>query len=257
MKVTFLGTGTSTGVPELLCNCEVCRSRDPRDRRSRCSVWIEVGEKHLLIDCGPDFYYQALAHIHTLMDAVLITHEHYDHVGGLDDLRPFCFRKDLPIYAEANVCEAIRTRLPYVFREENRYPGVPNFYLVAIGEEPFRAAEIPVQPIRVMHGRLPILGYRIGDFAYITDMKSLPEPEYEKLQGLDVLVVNALRRDSRHPSHQGLDMALEEIERLRPRRAYLTHLSHRMGLHAEVEKLLPPHVHLAYDGLEITTDYKR
>lgn len=256
MKITFMGTGTSTGVPELLCNCEVCRSKDPRDRRSRCSVWLEIGDKHILIDCGPDFYYQALAHIHTLIDSILITHEHSDHVNGLDDLRPFCFRRDLPIFAEKNVCEAIRTRLPYVFAEVNRYPGAPNFHLVDIDEKPFDAAGIPIVPIRVMHGRLPILGFRIGDFAYITDMKTIPESEYGKLQGLDILVMNALRMDNRHPSHQGVDAALEHIARLQPRRAYLTHMCHRIGLHSEVEKLLPPNVHLAYDGLVLTTDYR-
>ena len=257
MKVLFLGTGTSTGNPEIGCQCEVCTSSDPRDWRLRASVLVETEGKRLLIDCGPDFYYQALAHIHSLMDAVLITHEHYDHVGGLDDLRPFCFRRDLPIYAEANVCEAIRTRMPYAFREENRYPGVPKLYLTEITTAPFEAAGIPIIPIRVMHGHLPILGFRIGDFAYITDMKTLPEEEYAKLQGLDILVVNALRMDNRHPSHQGVDAALEEIARLQPRRAFLTHASHRIGLHAEVEKQLPPHVHLAYDGLELITDYKK
>ena len=251
MKITFLGTGTSTGVPELLCECEVCRSKDPRDRRSRCSLWIEVEDKHILIDCGPDFYYQALAHIHSLMDAVLITHEHYDHVGGLDDLRPFCFRRDLPIYAEANVCEAIRTRMPYAFREENRYPGVPKLYLTEITTAPFEAAGIPIIPIRVMHGRLPILGYRIGErLGYVTDMLTMPDESYNALQGIDVLVINALRVDP-HPTHQSISEALEAARRIGARETYFTHLAHHAGLHAELCQKLPPHVHLAYDGLEL------
>lgn len=240
----------------MLCHCPVCSSPDPRDRRSRSSVLVEVEGRQILIDCGPDFYYQALAHIDKPVDAVLLSHEHYDHVGGLDDLRPFCREKDMPVFAEANVCEAIRCRLPYIFRE-NKYPGVPNLSLCEITDEAFRYEGIGILPIRVMHARLPILGFRIGSFAYITDMKTLPEASYEKLEGLDILVMNALRKDNRHLSHQGLDAALEHIARIRPKRAYLTHICHRMGLHREEEPLLPEGVYFAYDGLKLTTAYSR
>ena len=230
MKITFLGTGTSTGNPEIGCSCEVCTSRDPRDWRLRASVLVEVAGKRLLIDCGPDFRYQMLRERCIHLDAVLLTHEHYDHVGGLDDLRPFSREKDVAIYTEANVVEAIKTRMPYVFRA-HKYPGVPNLVLHTVGLAPFEAAGVPIQPIRVMHAKLPILGFRIGDFAYLTDLKYLPEEEFAKLEGLEVLVVDALRRGT-HLSHEGLEEALVLIARIRPKQAYLTHMSHRIGLHA-------------------------
>ena len=250
MKITFLGTGTSTGNPEIGCSCEVCTSRDPRDWRLRASVLVEVAGKRLLIDCGPDFRYQMLRAKRYYLDAVLLTHEHYDHVGGLDDLRPFSREKDVAIYTEANVVEAIKTRMPYVFRA-HKYPGVPNLVLHTVGLAPFEAAGITIQPIRVMHAKLPILGFRIGDFAYLTDLKYLPEEEFAKLAGLEVLVVDALRRGT-HLSHEGLEEALVLIARIRPKEAYLTHMSHRIGLHAQIDKQLPPHVHYAYDGLTLT-----
>ena len=250
MKITFLGTGTSTGNPEIGCSCEVCTSRDPRDWRLRASVLVEVAGKRLLIDCGPDFRYQMLRAKCVHLDAVLLTHEHYDQVGGLDDLRPFSREKDVAIYTEANVVEAIKTRMPYVFRA-HKYPGVPNLVLHTVGLAPFEAAGITIQPIRVMHAKLPILGFRIGDFAYLTDLKYLPEEEFAKLAGLEVLVVDALRRGT-HLSHEGLEEALVLIARIRPKEAYLTHMSHRIGLHAQIDKQLPPHVHYAYDGLTLT-----
>lgn len=249
MKITFLGTGTSTGVPEIGCQCEVCTSKDPRDWRLRTSVLVETEGKCILLDCGPDFRWQAITSRTYHLDAVLISHEHYDHVGGLDDLRPFTRYKSVDIFAEANVAEAIRTRIPYVFRE-NKYPGVPKLDLHEIGNSPFVAAGLSVVPVRVMHGRLPIMGYRIGNMAYLTDLKYLPEEEYVKLKGLDVLIITALKQGE-HPAHEGLEEALANIERIRPKEAYLIHMSHRIGLHAEVEKELPPHVHLAYDGLVI------
>lgn len=250
MKVTFLGTGTSTGVPEIGCHCPVCCSCDPRDRRLRTSVLVETGGKRILLDCGPDFRWQMLKHGIEHLDAVLLSHEHYDHVSGLDDLRPFVYRNELKIYAETNVVEAIHTRLPYAFRE-HPYPGVPQLDLQSIGLEAFEAAGIRVQPIRVMHGGLPILGFRIGKMAYLTDLKTLPESSYEHLSGLDLLILDALRPDSRHFSHEGVDEALRQVERIGPKSTYLIHMSHRIGLHRVTEETLPQGVFLAYDGLTV------
>ncbi len=252
MKLIFLGTGTSTGNPEIGCHCEVCTSQDPRDRRLRASVLVETKGKKILIDCGPDFRCQMLSNGIEHLDAVLLTHEHYDHVGGLDDLRPFGRGKSVDIYAEDYVAEAIRQRIPYVFRD-HKYPGVPNLELHPVPLHAFEAAGVRIIPIRVMHAKLPIYGYRIGNMAYLTDVKSIPEEEYAKLEGLDVLVLDALRYEP-HPSHESLGEALAQIERIRPRETYLIHMSHRIGLHARIEKELPPHVHYAYDGLAVTVD---
>lgn len=250
MKVLLLGTGTSTGVPEIGCHCEVCCSSDPRDRRLRTSVVVETEGKHILLDCGPDFRWQMLKHRIETLDAVLLSHEHYDHVSGLDDLRPYVFHQELPIYAEQNVIQAIQTRLPYAFRE-HKYPGVPRLNLLPVGLSPFLAAGIEVIPIRVMHGKLPILGFRIGNMAYLTDLKTLPEEEEAKLKGLDLLLIDALRIDSRHFSHAGVAENLPLISRLRPKESYFIHMSHRIGLHAAADIALPPHVHFGYDGLEV------
>lgn len=250
MKVTFLGTGTSTGVPEIGCSCEVCQSVDPRDRRLRTSVLVEIENKQILLDCGPDFREQMLTHGIKHLDAVLLSHEHYDHVGGLDDLRPFVHRNDLPIFAEQNVVDAIRTRLPYAFRK-HPYPGVPQFHLCPVDADSFMAAGIEIEPVRVMHGQLPIQGFRLGQLAYLTDMKTLPDYSYDRLKDLDILIINALRLDDKHFSHQGLMEALRQIERIQPRSAYLIHMSHRIGLHRQIEDQLPAHVHFAYDGLVV------
>jgi len=249
MRIRFLGTGTSTGVPEIGCRCKVCTSKDKRDKRLRSSILIKINNENLLIDCGPDFRQQMLGLPFEKLDAVLLTHEHYDHVGGLDDLRPFNKLGDIDIYAEKRVTDILLSRIPYCFAE-NKYPGTPNILLNEIENKPFYINDIEINPIRLMHYKLPIFGYRIGDFAYLTDLKTIPEEEYEKLKNLDVLVMNALRI-SEHISHQNLEQALENAARIGAKRTYFTHLSHQMGLHAEVQKMLPDGVFLSYDGLEV------
>ncbi|MDR0732995.1 MAG: MBL fold metallo-hydrolase [Dysgonamonadaceae bacterium] len=253
MKLRFLGTGTSTGNPEIGCRCEVCTSSDRRDKRLRASVLIETEGKKILIDCSPDFRMQMLKTLETEyflhLDGVLLTHEHYDHVGGLDDLRAFSREEAVRVYAEEAVTEAIRTRIPYVFRE-HKYPGVPNLELHIIENKPFYIAGVAIMPVRLMHADLPIFGFRIGNMAYLTDLKTIPEAEYSKLQNLDALVINALRWKE-HISHQNLPEALTQIERINPRRAYLTHIAHSFGLHAVMENTLPANVFVAFDAEEV------
>lgn len=250
MKIRFLGTGTSTGVPEIGCQCAVCTSDNKKDKRLRTSLLVEIDDKRLLLDCGPDFRQQMLPVAFKKIDAVLLSHEHYDHVGGIDDLRPFCQFGDIDIYAEQNVCQAIKQRMPYCFRE-NKYPGVPNINLNEISLESKMIKGIDIVPIRVFHGKLPIFGYRIGKMAYLTDVLSIPEQEYAKLKNLDVLIINALRMKP-HLSHQTLDETLKKIERIQPKHAYLVHMSHHFGLHDDMQRLLPQNVTLAYDNLEIS-----
>lgn len=249
-KLTFLGTGTSTGVPQTGCGCEVCRSVDPRDRRLRCSALLNIGDKNLLIDCGPDFRKQILDLGAPEIDAVLLTHSHYDHVGGMDDLRPYCYSHNgMDVYCRKDVAGDLTARMPYSIHP--KYPDrVPTFHLHEVDGSSFVAAGIIVQPLAVMHGELPILGFRIGDFAYITDAKTVPDSTLLLLQGVNTLVINALRIQE-HPTHMNLHDTLNVINEVRPKRAYLTHLSHDMGLHARVSLMLPEGVSIAHDGQSI------
>lgn len=253
MLVRFLGTGTSTGVPEIGCRCEVCTSSDSRDQRLRCSVLIEHNNANILIDCSPDVRQQLLGLPFKKIDGVLITHEHFDHVAGIEDMRPYNKFGSLNIYAEPNVNEALINRMPYLFGRKT-YGYVPNINLVDINNlEPFEIDEVPIIPIRVMHHMLPIVGYRINDFAYLTDLKTLHEDEIEKLKNLDTLVVSALRYE-KHISHQTVEEAIQLAERIGAKRTYFTHMSHHVGLHKVVEHRLPESCFLAYDGLEIKVE---
>jgi phosphoribosyl 1,2-cyclic phosphate phosphodiesterase len=247
MEILFLGTGTSNGVPQLCCNCDVCSSTDTRDKRLRASVLLTIDNKNILIDCGPDFRQQMLAHQVTSLSAILLTHEHYDHVAGLDDVRSY---RAVDIFAEERVNRTLLKTMHYSFAA-NKYPGTPELKLHEIVENvPFEAASINVMPLRAMHAQLPVLGFRIGNMAYITDFKTLPEITVSQLEGLDLLVMGTLRFKP-HFSHQMVEEALTLINRLAPKQTYFTHMSHDMGLHALVEKKLPPDVRLAYDGLKI------
>jgi len=249
MRLTFLGTGTSTGVPQLRCACPTCTSADTRDKRLRASAIIETQGRRLLIDCGPDFRQQMLRCGSPDLDALLITHIHYDHVGGIDDLRPWCRRgHQFDIHCTADVEKDLRARLPYCFAE-HPYPGVPSFRVTRIDPSmPFVAAGIHVTPLPVMHYMLPIIGFRIGPLAYITDAKTVPDSTLKLLHGVDTLVINALR-PAEHISHMNIEQALTIITSVGARRTWLTHMSHDMPPHATVT--LPRGVALAYDGLTI------
>lgn len=250
MRLTFLGTGTSQGVPVIACHCRVCRSGDSRDRRLRTSALLEVEGRNILFDIGPDFRQQMLREDVGHLDAILITHAHRDHVGGLDDIRSFNYvqHSKMNVYLNAEARHAIERDYHYIF-EPHQYPGLPEADLHTV-EAPFTAAEVEVTPVKAMHKDLPVLGFRIGALAYITDANYMAPEEMAKLKGVKVLVINALRRE-KHFSHYSLPEALEVIETVAPERAYLTHMSHEMGLHAEVSATLPPHVELAYDGLRV------
>lgn len=251
MKITFLGTGTSTGVPEIGCKCEVCTSTDPRDRRLRCSALVEHEGTTLLIDCGPDFREQMLRADVKNIDALLMTHKHYDHVVGIDDLRPYTRAKELPIFADRETEMQIRAFFPYCFGRV-KYPGVANIKVNSIDHKtPFRIGEIEATPLRVFHGMFPITAYRFGKLAYITDMSYIEPGELEKLKGVEVLVINALRFSKPHKTHQTALEALAIIDYIKPKAAYLTHLMHHIGLHAKISKCLPQGVFLAYDGLTV------
>lgn len=254
MRLVFLGTGTSTGVPQLRCACRTCTSADPRDKRLRTSALVECpGGVNLLIDCGPDFRTQMLTlPRQTHIDAVLLTHQHYDHVGGIDDLRPYCTpERDFPIYCQTDVEHDLRQRMPYAFRQ-HPYPGVPHleFHTIAPGHA-FNVRGVEVIPLQVNHYKLEIVGFRIGALVYITDAKKISPQTRALIKGCDTLVLNALR-PGEHISHLSLPEALDIIAEASPRVAYLTHMSHDMPPHAGAATLLPPNVHLAHDGLAIT-----
>lgn len=244
LKISFLGTGTSTGIPQIACKCKVCQSTDKRDKRLRASVLIECGEEKILIDAGPDLRAQLLAAGIVKLSGVLLTHEHYDHVGGLDDIRPL---GEVAVYAETRVLQHIRKVMPYCFAEK-LYPGVPRIVLCPVELDAFKVGSVEVQPIRVFHAKLPVLGYRIANVAYITDLKSISDSSIEQLRGLDVLVLNALRIDQ-HIAHISLSEAIDLAEKIGARCTYFAHFSHDLGLHADVQKMLPENMFLSWDGL--------
>jgi len=251
LEIEFLGTGTSTGVPQLRCHCPVCLSDDPHDKRLRTSAIVRYQGVRLLIDCGPDFRTQMLRASDDNLDALLLTHIHYDHVGGIDDLRAYCMGHRFPIYAQQRVWDAIHCRIPYCF-EKHPYPGVPQFEEHIITDEPFLVNGVRVEPIPVMHYQLPICGFRIGPLAYITDAKTIAHQQIERLHGIPLLVINALRIKP-HIAHLCLSETLALIEQIQPTRALLIHASDGIGLHAQSQQLLPQHVQLAYDTLIVRT----
>jgi phosphoribosyl 1,2-cyclic phosphate phosphodiesterase len=252
LKITFLGTGTSQGVPVVACKCPVCKSTDSKDKRLRSSVMIEAMGKNIIIDCGPDFRYQMLREGVENIRAIIFTHEHRDHVAGLDDVRSFNWVNKSPvdIYAESRVVDSLKTMFSYAFNEKNKYPGVPQINTNIINEEEFNIDDIKIIPIRGMHYFIPVLGFRLGDITYITDFNKISEVEIEKIKGSKILVINALRKEQ-HVSHFSLSESLELIDRIKPDRAYITHISHQMDKHAVEEKSLPENVFFAYDGLSI------
>lgn len=252
MKLKFLGTGTSQGVPVIGCHCEVCTSQNFKDKRFRSSAMVttEAGKK-ILIDCGPDFRMQMLQNGEEQIDAVLLTHEHNDHVIGLDDLRPLIFRnhKNIDIYSNKRVGEEVKNRFPYAFADV-KYPGAPSFNIHEIDQN-FTILQTDIIPVEVMHSKIPIYGFKFKKLAYITDASFISPTEKEKLKDLDYLILNCIRKDDFHPAHFILPQVLELFEELKPKKMYLTHISHHLGLHNETEKELPENIFLAYDGLEI------
>ncbi len=251
MKITFLGTGTSQGVPLIACECEVCKSTDSRDHRLRTSILVETQGKTIVVDTGPDFRQQMLREKIKQMDAVLFTHEHKDHIAGMDDIRAFNFilQKRIDVYATERVQAALRREFSYIFTDY-KYPGIPEIDFVTVHNKPFEVEGVAVLPIEVMHYKLSVMGYRFGDFVYITDANQISETERQKIRGCKVLVLNALRREP-HVSHFTLAEALDVIKDLAPEKAYLTHISHQLGLYQDVEKELPENVFQAYDGLKL------
>jgi phosphoribosyl 1,2-cyclic phosphate phosphodiesterase len=254
MTIYFLGTGTSQGIPVIGSNHSVCKSSNPRDKRLRVSVWVTWDANSIVMDCGPDFRQQMLVSECPKIDAILFTHEHSDHTAGLDDTRPFFFKekKEIPIYAHQRVLESLKRRFDYIFETVNKYPGSPGVQTFeVINNKNFVIGQTEIIPINVDHGNLQVFGYRIKDFAYLTDVKTIETIETEKLKGVKVLVINALREEPHH-SHFSLQDALDFITLVQPQKAYLTHISHLMGFHDEVQAKLPKNVFLAYDNLQIT-----
>jgi phosphoribosyl 1,2-cyclic phosphate phosphodiesterase len=254
VKITFLGTGTSQGVPVIACECPTCMSTDPHDNRLRTSLLLETDGVTLLFDAGPDFRQQMLREKVRKLDAILITHEHKDHIAGMDDLRAFNYKSQdaVDIYAEERVQKAIKREFSYVF-SEYQYPGIPRMRLNDIPDYSFTVKGIVITPVRVRHMNMEIYGFRIGDFAYITDANYIPEQSKEKLFGVKYLVINALRKE-KHISHFSLREAIDFIREISPRKAFLTHISHQMGLHKDVSDELPPGIMLGYDGLSLVCD---
>ncbi len=251
MKVTFLGTGTSQGIPIIGSTHEVCLSKDLKDKRLRSSIMLEWDSYRYVIDCGPDFRQQMLRENIAHIDGIIFTHEHADHTAGLDDIRPFCHKiGDMPIYVPERIADNLQMRFHYIFTKENRYPGAPSVSMQYVYNQPFVLSEKELIPVEYYHGKILIFGYRIDNFAYITDFKRITDIEKEKLRQLDVLILSALRITS-HPTHLNLEEALAFIEDIRPKKTFLTHISHKLGFHATVEKDLPSNVFLAYDGLKI------
>ncbi len=252
MKVTFLGTGTSQGVPVIGCECNVCKSLDYRDKRFRTSVHIEAGGISLVIDTGPDFRMQMLRSGINKLDAIVFTHEHKDHTAGLDDIRPFNFmqQKDMPVFGKRQVIDQLKREYAYVFSDK-KYPGVPQVACVEIDENPFHIEGLTLTPLPVLHYKLPVLGFRIGDFSYITDANYIPDSTLALLEGSEILVLNALQKEP-HISHFTLEQAIDQALKIGAKKTYFTHISHRLGLHQVVEASLPEGIFLAYDGMELT-----
>lgn len=253
-NVVFLGTGTSTGVPVVACDCDVCRSKDSRDRRLRTSVMIKINGHNFIIDCGPDFRYQMIRENVEDISAIIFTHGHRDHIAGLDDVRAFNYvlNKTVNVFASEEVVDSIKREFPYIFTEK-RFFGAPQLEFHIIDNKKFRVEDVEFTPIEVLHHKLKVFGFRIGAFSYITDANYISEEEKEKLKGSDVLVINALRK-SRHISHFSLEEAIEIIKEVNPRKAFITHLSHFIGLHANIQKDLPENIFLAYDGLNVNVE---
>ncbi len=252
MTITFLGTGTSQGVPVIACDCEVCTSTDPHDKRLRTSILIEGDDKTVVIDSGPDFRYQMLRAGVKHLDAIVFTHEHKDHVAGMDDIRAFNYRQNAPVdvYATTRVQEALKREFSYIFAEF-KYPGIPQINLHTIGLDPFDIGSLHFIPVEVMHYKLPVLGFRIKDFTYITDAKTVSETEKQKIKGTKILVINALQTQS-HISHFTLDEAILFALEIGAEKTYFTHISHRLGLHEVMSQQLPPNIEFAYDGLKLS-----
>lgn len=252
LRVTILGTGTSGGVPSLGCDCAVCRSEDPHDKRLRCVALVETGSTRVLIDCGPDIRQQLMPLPFAPIDGVLLTHLHYDHVGGIDDLRPFAQFGKIKIYADEKTGQRIHDIMPYCFGT-HLYPGAPPLELHKLEKHnTFNIGDMEITPIEVMHGKMPILGFRIGSLAYITDMKTIDLAEMDYLKGVRVLVVNALRFEKEHHSHQLVHEAIDFSQKIGAEKTYLIHMTHQIGLHKEISKKLPHNVEFAYDGLSFT-----